>query len=50
MGFFSFVTAQRTLQGYEIINMLRKGQMQGVDKGETRSQAIFIAELFGVAL
>ncbi|WP_083815224.1 IS6 family transposase [Ktedonobacter racemifer] len=50
MGFFSFETAQRTLQGYEIINMLRKGQMQGVDKGETRSQAIFIAELFGVAL
>jgi len=25
MGFFSFETAQRTLQGYEIINMLRKG-------------------------
>jgi transposase, IS6 family len=26
MGFFSFETAWRTLQGYEIINMLRKGQ------------------------
>jgi transposase-like protein len=50
MGFFSFETAQRTLQGYEIMNMLRKGQVQGVNKGETRSQAAFIAELFGVAI
>jgi transposase, IS6 family len=26
MGFVSFVTAWRTLQGYEAMNMLRKGQ------------------------
>lgn len=26
MGFFSFETAWRTLQGYEMINMIRKGQ------------------------
>jgi transposase, IS6 family len=50
MGFFSFEAAQRTLQGYEIMNMLRKGQVQGVNKGETRSQAAFIAELFGLAI
>jgi IS6 family transposase len=50
MGFFSFETAQRTLQGYEAINMIRKGQVQGVNKGETRSQAAFIAELFGVTI
>jgi hypothetical protein len=25
IGFFSFLTERRTLQGYELINMLRKG-------------------------
>jgi transposase-like protein len=50
MGFFSFKTAWKTLQGYEAINMIRKGQGQGVNKGETPSQAAFIAELFGVAI
>jgi hypothetical protein len=32
------------------MNMIRKGQVQGVKKGETPSQAAFIAELFGVAV
>jgi transposase-like protein len=50
MGFFSFETAWRTLQGYEVINMMRKGQMQGVSKGDSLRQAAFIAELFGVAI
>jgi hypothetical protein len=50
VGFFSFETAWRTLQGYEIINMIRKGQMQGVNKGDSLCQARFIAELFGVAI
>jgi transposase-like protein len=49
MGFFSFETAWRTLQGYEVMNMIRKGQMQGVNKGDSASQAAFIAELFEVA-
>jgi hypothetical protein len=43
-------TARRTLQGYEIMNMIRKGQVQGVKKGEMRDQATFIAKLFGVAV
>jgi hypothetical protein len=34
MGFFSDLTAWRTLQGFEIMNMMRKGQLQGVDKGD----------------
>jgi DDE domain len=34
MGFFSFETAWRTLQGYEMMNMIRKGQLQGVRKGD----------------
>lgn len=50
MGFFSFETAWRTLQGYEMLNMIRKGQMQGVNKGDSLCQARFIAELFGVAI
>jgi IS6 family transposase len=50
MGFFSFETAWRTLQGYEIMNMMRKGQVQGVDKGEVRGQVALVAILFGVAV
>jgi transposase-like protein len=50
MGFFSFETAWRTLQGYEAIHMMRKGQMQGVHKRDGARQAAFIAELFGVAI
>lgn len=49
MGFFSFDTAWRTLQGYKVIHMIRKGQMQGVNKVDSSSQIVFIAELFGVA-
>src|SRR6266550_9089198 len=29
LGFFSFETAWRTLQGYEVMHMMRKGQMRG---------------------
>ena len=50
MGFFSFETAWRTLQGYETMNMIRKGQMQEVPKRDSSRQATFIAELFGVAI
>src|SRR5579864_521605 len=49
MGFFSFETAWRTLQGYEVMNMMRKGQVQGVSKGDITGQITFIARLFGVA-
>src|SRR5438876_7161335 len=49
MGFFSFETAGRTLQGYEVMNMIRKGQVHGVGKGDIKGQVSFIASLFGVA-
>jgi transposase, IS6 family len=49
MGFFSLETAWRTLQGYEAVNMLRKGQMHGVEKGDIRGQVAFISGLFRVA-
>jgi len=49
MGFFSFETAWRTLQGFEMMNMMRKGQLQGVNKGDVRGQVALVAKLFGVA-
>jgi transposase, IS6 family len=49
MGFFSFETAWRTLQGYEVMNMIRKGQMHGVGKGDILDQVKFIASLFEIA-
>jgi IS6 family transposase len=49
MGFFSFETAWWTLQGYEVMNMIRKGQIQGVGKGDIMKQVALIASLFGVA-
>jgi transposase, IS6 family len=48
MGFFSFKTAWQTLQGFETMNMIRKGQLQAVAKGEVRSQVALVARLFGV--
>lgn len=33
LGFFSFETAERTLQGFEVMNMIRKGQIDGRGKG-----------------
>jgi len=50
MGFFSFETAWRTLQGYETMNMFRKGQIRDVEKRDSRKQVVFIASLFGVAV
>lgn len=49
MGFFSFETAWRTLQGYEVMHMIRKGQMRGMEKGDILGQVAFISSLFGVA-
>ena len=49
MGFFSVETAGRTLQGYEAMHMIRKGQVHGVNKGDVTGQVAFIASLFGVA-
>jgi IS6 family transposase len=40
---------QRMLQGYEVMNMIRKGQVHGVWKGDIKDQVTFIASLFGVA-
>lgn len=49
LGFGSFWTARRTLAGYEVMAMVRKGQVQQVGGRDMRAQASFIAELFQVA-
>ena len=49
MGFKSFNTARRTIKGYEIMNMVRKGQIKGVNKGAVAERINFINQIFGVA-
>ncbi len=49
LGFGSFNTARQTLQGMEAMNMIRKGQVQGIDKANVRAQIEFVSQIFGVA-
>jgi transposase, IS6 family len=49
LGFGAFATAQRTIQGYEAMHMLRKGQIEGVAKGDVLAQNRVINQLFGLA-
>src|SRR5262249_24457820 len=49
LGFFSFKTARRTIGGYEIMNMIRKGQVEGIWKGNIRGQVRFVDDLSNVA-
>ena len=49
LGFGSYPTAWRTIQGYETMHMIRKGQIEGVEKGNIQGQNEFIAGLFGLA-
>jgi len=49
LGFFNFNTARRTIGVYEVMNMIRKGQIEGIGKGDIRGQVRFVADLFNVA-
>ena len=49
LGFKSFHTARRTIAGYEILAMVRKGQLAAMPANDMPTQATFIANLFGVA-
>jgi transposase, IS6 family len=49
LGFFSFNTARRTIGGYEVTNMIRKGQVEGIRKGDICGQVRFVESLFKVA-
>lgn len=46
LGFGSFLTAWRTLQGYEAMNMVRKGQVKCAEKHNIQAQNRFIDSLF----
>ncbi len=47
--FKSFHTAERTLEGIEAMNMMRKGQVKRLAGSDSQGQAKFIASLFGIA-
>ncbi len=47
--FGSFHTAERTLEGIDSINMLRKGQVKSLSGSDARGQAKFVASLFEIA-
>ena len=48
-GYGSFRSAWRTLRGIEPVDMIRKGRVRWLAKGDAACQAYFIAELFGLA-
>jgi transposase, IS6 family len=47
--FKRFHTAERTLEGIEAVNMMRKGQVKRLDGKDAMGQAKFVESLFGVA-
>ncbi|MBW4541074.1 MAG: DDE-type integrase/transposase/recombinase [Myxacorys chilensis ATA2-1-KO14] len=49
MRFKSFNSARRTLSGIEAMNVIRKGQVKEVNKGDSVSQAKFVEEIFGMS-
>jgi IS6 family transposase len=49
LGYRSFDTAERTLQGVEAINMMRKGQVKRLNGSNAMGQAKFVETLFGIA-
>ncbi len=49
MGYGSFRSAWRTLQGIEAVHMIRKGRVRWVGKSDIAGQAKFIDKLFGIA-
>src|SRR5262245_48728786 len=49
LGFFSFKTARRTILGYESMHLIRKGQVEGVGRGDIHGQIRFVAQVFETA-
>jgi transposase-like protein len=48
-GFRSAEGARRTIEGYEAMHLIRKGQVRWLPKGEVVGQPQFIDTLFGAA-
>ena len=49
LGFRSFDGAEKTIQGYEAMNMIRKGQVRWLAKGDISEQVRFINVTSGLA-
>jgi transposase, IS6 family len=48
LEFGTFSTAQRTTHGYEMMHMLRKGQIEGVASEDIPAQDRLMNQLFGL--
>lgn len=48
LGFGGFHTARRTLAGYEVMAMVRKGQLRKIDGRDMRALTILVAGLFQI--
>jgi len=49
LGFGSLPTARRTLAGYEVMAMIRKGQVHHIGARDMQGQTAFVAALFVIA-
>src|SRR5438270_9904656 len=49
-GFRSFHSAWRMLQGIETMNMIRKGQVRWIAKGNVAGQAMFVEDILGLTI
>ena len=49
-NFRNFWSAKRTIAGYESMNMIRKGQIENVERDDVLGQIRFIRSLFGIAV
>ena len=49
LGCGAFTTAQRTIQGYEVMHRLHKGQIEGMATRDVLTQNRVINQRFGLA-
>lgn len=48
LGFKAFNSARRTLSRIEAMNMIRKGQVESIEKGDVQAQVEFVSQIFGL--
>lgn len=49
LGYRSFDTAERTLQGVEAMHMMMKGQLKRISRDDAQHQTKFVASLFQIS-
>jgi transposase-like protein len=50
LGFRSVEGAMNTIAGYEVMHMIRRGQVRWLAKGDTLGQRAFVRQLFSIAV